>query len=62
MGAVESNKFIYSEFVCVCVCVALGIQNPICIRHILICGLSGRSIFIQIISNGTIFGGKSYWA
>jgi len=31
-----------------CVPVALGIQNKICMRHIVICGLTGSTIFFQI--------------
>ena len=36
----------YSE----CVFVALGIQHAIRLRHIVICGLSGPTIFFYIIS------------
>jgi len=31
-----------------CVSVALGIQNAICMRHIVICGLTGSTIFFQM--------------
>ena len=46
----------YSECVCVCVCVlvcvsvALGIQHPVHMRNIVICGLPRSTIFFQIIS------------
>ena len=33
-----------------CVFVVLGIHHAICMRHIVICGLSGSSIFFHIIS------------
>ena len=33
-----------------CVFVALGIQHAMCKRHIVICGLSGSTIFSHIIS------------
>jgi hypothetical protein len=52
----------YSECVCVCVCacacvcvrvcvsVALGIQHPVRMRNIVICGLPRSTIFFQIIA------------
>jgi len=36
--------------VCVCVCVALGMQHVMRMRHIVICGLPGSSVFFHIIS------------
>jgi len=48
-----------------CVAVALGIQNAKRVRRIVICGLSGWTIFFSHYSvNGMIFeveGGESYW-
>ena len=44
----------YSEYVFV----ALGIQLAKCTRHIVICGLSGSTIFFyNYLTNSTIFGG-----
>jgi hypothetical protein len=40
----------YSECVCVCVCVTLGIQHAMRMRNIVICGLSGYTVFSRIIS------------
>jgi len=36
--------------VCVCVCLASGMQYAMHLRHILICGLSDPTIFYHIIS------------
>jgi hypothetical protein len=36
--------------VCVCVCVTLGIQYAMCMRHIVVRGLSGSTVFFHIIS------------
>jgi hypothetical protein len=33
-----------------CVFTALGIQHAMCMRHIVICGLSASTIFFHIIS------------
>jgi len=38
--------------------VALGTQREIRLRHIVICGLPGSTIFFHTIINGTIFGNK----
>ena len=40
------NNIIYSE----CVFVALGIQHAVRMRHIVICGLSGSTTCLHIIS------------
>ena len=44
--AAKKKKITYSE----CVFVDLGIQNIMCMRHIVICGLSGSTVFLHIIS------------
>ena len=42
---------------CVCVSVAVVIQHAMRLRHIVICGLSGCTTFLQhYLLNGTIFG------
>jgi hypothetical protein len=47
----------YSE----CVFVALGIQHAMRVRYIVICGLSGSTVFFHIMTqNGTIFGKRIY--
>jgi len=46
----------YSE----CVYVALGVQNTMCVGHIVICGLLRSTIFIpHYLINGTIFEKKN---
>jgi hypothetical protein len=53
-AAIVAISFTYSEFVFV----ALDIQLAKRMRHIVICGLSGYTIFFSTLSiNGTIFGG-----
>jgi hypothetical protein len=44
---VEKQKLLY---VLVCLFVALGMQHAIRMRHIVICGLAGSTIFFHIIS------------
>ena len=44
----KSNKYTYSE--CVCVCVALVVQHAMRVRHMVICSLSGNTIFFHITS------------
>jgi len=43
--AVEKQCVTYSE----CVFVTLGTQHVRCMRHIVICGLSGSTIFFHVI-------------
>ena len=38
------------HILCVCVCVALGIQHATRMRHIVICVLSSSTLFFHIIS------------
>ena len=38
----------YSE--CVCVCVAIVIQHAKCMRSIVLCGLSGSTVFLHIVT------------
>jgi hypothetical protein len=38
--------------------VALGIQNALRMRHIFSSGLGGYTVFLHVISNGTIFENK----
>jgi len=40
--------------------VGFGIQHATRMRHIVVCGLSGFTVFSHIISNGTIFETKYY--
>ena len=44
----QAISITYSE--CVCVLVALGVQHAMCMRHPVICGLSGSVMFFQIMS------------
>jgi hypothetical protein len=47
----KSVTITYSEYVFVC----LGTLHACCMRHIIVCGLSGSTTFFDIISKGTIF-------
>ena len=38
--------------------VSFGIQHAVREHRVVVCGLSGSTIFFHVISNGTIFGGK----
>ena len=54
IGAVEKAMYIaYSE----CVCLALGAQHEMRIRHIFICGLSGAAMIFHIFSSMALFSG-----
>jgi len=48
----------YSE----CVFVTLGIQPATHVHHIVICGLSGSTVFFHIILYMSWLSKKSYWA
>jgi len=45
----KSNKYTYLS-VCVCVCVALVVQHAMRMRRMVICSLSGNTIFFHITS------------
>ena len=51
--AVGAIGITYSQ----CVFVALGIQHAVHIYHIVICGMSGSTIFFLIISQAALFWG-----
>jgi hypothetical protein len=52
----KAMSFTYLE--CVCVCVALGTQHAMRMRHIVICGLRHSTIFLHIISQTAGFSKK----
>ena len=47
----KSISITYSE----CVFVALGVKRAMCTRHIVICGLSGSTVFFHVISQTAHF-------
>jgi len=52
----SNNYYIFQK----CVFVALGTQREMCMRHIVIRGLPGSTIFFHIISQKARFLKKSY--
>ena len=48
--AVEKQYVLHMLRMCVCVCVALGIQHALRMSHIVVCGLCGSTVFFHIIS------------
>jgi hypothetical protein len=52
----KNQKITYCE----CVFVALGIQHAMRMSHIVICGLPGCKIFLNIILEGKYLLGKTY--